>query len=244
MPHILLNRHSFNYDERFQTNSAILNITPYAPSVLIVGTYNERNIQGNEADFFYGRNYFWPVIYNLVNNSNILKKRRDDDGIPLGRPKIDQILNLCSSLKLTFADLILDVTVQLPNHDDRYLDRAIRLRKTKNNHQNIIEFLNENRSITHVYATTKFTQLKSLKALWDTIRIESRGDIHFGSILTPSGMGGIPNFELLGRAETIARYWVWVNHPDNPYGNFKNQKGYSHFDHNWLVSNGINPVIF
>lgn len=244
MPHILLNRHNFNNDDRFQTNSAILNITPYAPSVLILGTYNEENIQGNEADFFYGRNYFWPVIYNLVNNSIILKKRRDVDSYPLGRPKIDQILNLCSSLKLTFADLILDVNVKLPNHDDRYLDQAIMLGKTINNHQNIVEFLNQNRSITHVYATTKFNQLNGLRALWDTIKQQSRPNIHFGSILTPSGMGGIPNFELLGRAATIARYWVWVNHPNNPYGNFKNQNGYIHLDHSWLLSSGVNPLKF
>lgn len=63
----------------------------------------------------------------------------------------------------------------------------------------------------------------------------------FGCILTPSGQGGIPNFAELGRTATIARYWLWVNHPNNPYGEFENQDGYTYLDHDWLTACGVNP---
>jgi hypothetical protein len=244
MPHILLNRQHINNDTRFQTASAILNVTPYPSKVLIIGTYNEENIEDNEADFFYGRNFFWPVIYNIKNNENILNQRRDRGETPWENPSLTQILELCISLQLSFADLITDVHIQLPNHQDKYLDRAIGNNQTTNNNTNIIEYINQHRSITHVYATTKFSGYRNLNQLWESLKIGVREGVIFGSILTPSGMGGIPNLGGLGRAATIARYWVWANHINNPYGEFKNETGYTHLNHNWLTECDINPAIF
>ena len=247
MPHKFLNCDNFDGNENFKTQSAILDVTPYKPKVLIIGTYNEENIHNNVADFFYGRNYFWPVISNISNNENILRLRRDKGiGIPPGNPTLTQILDLCKKFQLCFADLITTVLTQLANHDDKYLDLALGEGLALPNHMNIINFINNTPSITHVFITRKFNNNShpNIKALWQRIIDDSRRGISFGKLLTPSGMGGIPNFIGLGRAGTIARYWIWVNHPQNPYGAFTNSEGYNHFDHEWLLNCGVNVNSF
>lgn len=242
MPHIFQNKDSFNNNPTFQTHSAILH-TPYPPKVLIVGTYNETNIEGNYADFFYGRNYFWPVISNLVNNRNLLQRRRDYVGIPPGNPTLPQILELCFMLKLSFADLITDVSIRLPDHSDKHLNKAIRFRQATTNEEIIINYINETASITHVYATTKFSNLIHLKNLWISVKNQVRDGVNFGCILTPSGRR-IPNFNGLNITATIARYWIWANFTNKPYEPFRFENGYTHLDHTWLIQCGVNPNQF
>lgn len=244
MPHILLNRSEINGNPHFQTHSAILKKTPYPPKVLIVGTYNEGNLDGNLADFFYGRNYFWPVFWNLSNNSNQKIERRILKRREMPIPSLKEVLNLCIQFKLTFADLITNVNTILPNHNDTFLDKAVYQKQTTNNNKAIANFINRTKSITHVYATTKFCNNRNLYSLWHTLKDNVRAGVSFGNVLTPSGQGGIPNFNQLKRTGTIARYWLWVNHHQNPYGEFKNQKGYTHFDHMWLKESGVNTSRF
>jgi hypothetical protein len=244
MPHIFLNTPAFNGDNRFFTQNAILRPTHYKPKVLIIGTYNDANNPNNNADFFYGRNYFWPVISNLSNHANLLLQRRDVGGIPPGSPTLGQILALCEKFKLSFADLILDVNLPLADHNDGHLNAALNLGQAVDNVQNIIEYINNSPSITHVYATSKFNHA-NINVLWQSINAGVvRNDVTFGNIRTPSGMGGIPNFPGLRKTASIARYWLWVNHPMSPYGNFSNQNGYLHLDHQWLINCGVNPVLF
>jgi hypothetical protein len=247
MPHIFLNCPHFNGDNRFQTHSAILDEIPYKPQVLIIGTYNDGNNVGNNADFFYGRNYFWPVISNLCGNANILTQRRDAAGLPPGNPTLGQILNLSSNFRLTFADLITDVIIDLPNHNDNHLNTALGNDNAISNHQAIIEYINGTPSITHVYCTTKLNNQPHLNHRWELIVNHVNlvnPDVSFGKILTPSGMGGIPNFEGLNRAATIARYWVWVNHNENPHGAFVHQDGYTQLNHTWLTNCLVNVELF
>lgn len=240
MAHKFLNTPHFNGNTAFQTHSAILDIAPYKPEVLIIGTYNDGLNANNLADFFYGRNYFWPIISNLSNNGNVLVQRRNHAGF---LPNLNQILALCERLKLSFADIISDVVVQLPNHNDNHLNAALGHRNALSNDQAIIEFIHKTPSIKHVYATTKFNNQFHLNNVWMNI-VNACPQASFGKILTPSGMGGIPNFRGLLRAATIARYWVWVNHLANPYGPFENQEGYTHFDHVWLTTKRIVPQNF
>lgn len=245
MPHIFLNKPSFNGNNQFFTQNAILQ-TPYSPKVLIIGTYNDGLNLDNPADFFYGRNYFWPVISNLsANNINRINQKRLYSlrgGVP--NPSLAEILNLCEIFRFSFADLIQDVLIPLPNHNDQHLDRAISNGQTIDNVNSIIEYINMNNSISHVYCTTKFGGFVNINNLWNLIQEGVRDGVQFGQILTPSGMGGIPNFNGLNRSATIGRYWVWVNHPDNPYGEFQNHIGYNHFDHNWLINSGVNVNLF
>jgi len=244
MAHIFLNCPHFNGDARFQTHSAVLDKIPYDPQVLIIGTYNDGNNLGNNADFFYGRNYFWPVISNLSNNANILTQRRDAVSLPPGNPTLGQILNLAAQFKLTFADLITNVTTPLPNHNDTHLNTALKNNTAISNHLRIIDYINRTPSLTHVYCTAKFTGQTHLNNLWGQIVNNVRPNVVFGKILTPSGMGGIPNSGGLGRVATIARYWVWANNINNPYGKFRNETGYTHLDNIWLTGCGVNPAVF
>ncbi len=258
MPHIFLNTSNFNGDNRFYTNSAILHTTHYKPKVLIIGTYNDGNHQNNLADFFYGRNYFWPVMYNLANNlalGNInqltsSRKRSLIAGAP--NPTLNQILELCKQFELAFADLVQDVLVPLGNHADKYVNNAVRNGQAIDNVAPIVEFLNNNPTIEFVYCTTKFSQLHHLEILWNQI-IENvnRTNITFGCIRTPSPQGGFPDQNIMGgvingtaKINAIARYWVWVNHPAIPYGNLPFQNGFTHFNHNWLINAGIDVNLF
>lgn len=258
MPHIFLNTPNFNGNNRFYTNSAILHTTHYKPKVLIIGTYNDANVQDNLADFFYGRNYFWPVMYNFAHNyehGNInqltsSRKRSLISGAP--NPTLNQILELCKHFELTFADLVQDVLVPLINHKDSEVNTAIGNGHAIDNVAHIVQFLNNNPTIEFVYCTTKFGNLDFLLNLWNQI-IENvnRNNITFGCLRSPSGQGGFADKDIMGglddgtaRINAIARYWIWVNHPANPYGDLPLQNGYTHFDHNWLINTDIDVNLF
>ncbi len=43
-----------SFGNGFETHNAILDITPYKPEVMIVGTFNPDTPNANYADFFYG----------------------------------------------------------------------------------------------------------------------------------------------------------------------------------------------
>lgn len=65
-----------DFENRFQTHNAILDVTPYKPEVLILGTFNP-NTPGNPfVDFFYGRNYLWTGFKNLFIHNNVVITRK------------------------------------------------------------------------------------------------------------------------------------------------------------------------
>src|SRR5258708_1789519 len=101
-----------NWANGFETTNAILDITPYKPKVMFIGTFNPQTPNANFADFFYGRNYFWPGLKNLfIHNGVVIASRRmPPNGIPpahnLLDPTLAEIFCICLKLQLTFADLI------------------------------------------------------------------------------------------------------------------------------------------
>ena len=58
------------FDNEFETNNAILEITPYKPEVMVVGTFNPNTPNDNFADSFYGRNYFWTAFKNFYHRKS------------------------------------------------------------------------------------------------------------------------------------------------------------------------------
>ena len=65
-------KHKFyqtSFGNGFETHNAILDITPYKPELMIVGTFNPDTPNTNYADFFYGRNFFWTAFKNLFNHN-------------------------------------------------------------------------------------------------------------------------------------------------------------------------------
>jgi hypothetical protein len=252
MAHLFLNTLHFNDDDRYQTESAILKTTPYSPRVLIVGTYNDGSNAGNHADFFYGRNYFWPIFENFSHNNQTLKKKRIQSprkkkGVSsklpvINPPSLSRILELCSHFKLSFADLFTDVKLALPNHDDKHLERALKNSQTENNHKMIVEYIKNTPSITHVYLTTSLEGCKQINELWKWIETNSRKGVEFRKILTPSGRGRLPKIPTLNGIRKICRYWVWVN-KSNSHG-LLTHKNYKCLDHQWLKDSDVNPLLF
>lgn len=121
-------RHIFyesQFNNEFGTMNAILNRIPYSPKIMFLGTFNPNSPKTNFADFFYGRNYFWPAIHNLFYYKKIelltsrMPKRMPKNGKPRKpiEPTLDIILNHCKELKFTFADLIMEV---LHKNDPQY----------------------------------------------------------------------------------------------------------------------------
>lgn len=121
-----------DFKNRFQTHNAILDVTPYKPEVMIIGTFNPDTPNANFADFFYGRNFLWTGFKNLfLHNAVVLPKRRMHQiGQPpnILDPTLPEIFELCCKLKLTFSDLISEVLhvnepqYQLLHNDNVLLD--------------------------------------------------------------------------------------------------------------------------
>jgi hypothetical protein len=87
----------------FKTNDAILSTVPYNPRILFIGTFNP-NQPTNNPEFFYGRNYFWPVIFNVFQYKSF---RFGTNGIfHAADLNIIAILEFCEKHGIVFADLI------------------------------------------------------------------------------------------------------------------------------------------
>ncbi len=247
------------WDNRFQTHDAILNITPYDPEVIIIGSFNH-GWPWNDADFFYGRDmYMWTVMANLfLHNANVLNARRNP---PPGNniPSLNQIFEICKKGKLCFADVVLGTNAEIPilvdapgqtilvngiynwnDYKDGHLNQMGLNGWLDSNVQNIINFLNKTPSIKHIYFTFA-TGGAWLVGLRNTI-IEAFPNHQSGSIYTPTGMR-LPNFPgYPHRPFSLAHHWVWnnVGHPISPVNN----PNYIYLDHHWLIRNGVNPNNF
>ena len=247
------------WDPRFQTHNAILDVTPYEPEVIIIGTFNH-GWAWNDADFFYGRGmYMWTVMANLfLNNANVLVARRNP---PPGNniPTLNQIFKICQKGKLCFADVVLGTNAAVPvavnagaqsvfvngiynwnDYKDGHLNHMGLNGWLDSNVQKIIDFINITPSIKHIYFTFA-TGGVWLVGLRNAI-IAAFPNHLAGSIYTPTGMRlpnlpGYPN-----RPFSLAHHWVWNNagHPITPVNN----PNYIHLDHEWLIRNGVNPNNF
>jgi hypothetical protein len=242
-----------NYGQGFITNNAILDITPYEPEIIVIGTFNPNTNNDNFADFFYGRNYFWPAFKNLFihNEPLLIHTRMPRRGGPQAvlNPTNEEILDLCINLKLTFADLISEV---LHNNNPDFhllqndnvvlngieynliqdgqngniggLEQLNALGQVNWNTLNIINFLCLNPQIKTIYFTRQPTGIWAEQ--WDLIINHScmTGKLST-NLYTPSGQG------LPGRPRMTALLNHWV-HNDNPR--------FGQIDNDWLLNKGVN----
>ena len=252
-------KHKFyqtNFGNGYVTHNAILDVTPYKPEVMIIGTFNPNTPNSNFADFFYGRNYFWPALENLSENKIILtRSRMPKRGIVKDQlnPTIDEILILCEKLKLTFADLISEVLHYdnpeyhlLDNDNVSYngkiynliqdarkeqvegLEELEKSNQVNWNTKNIIEFLNKNPQIKTIYFTRQPTKI--WKKHWGNLAKEQ--NLHeriYTNIFTPSCQG-VP---VSHSVERLLSHWL---HNENDK--------FGKFNHDWLKACGVNPNNF
>lgn len=247
-------QHKFlNHDwmNGFFTENAILKTDFYKPEVLIIGTNNPDTPNANFADFFYGRNYFWPAFKNLSNgNFEISTRRMPSNGAPILplNPTTFEIFELCKQFKFSFADLISNVLVTqnqidfLPNDNIVFQGQEYNLindnardgigglaelnqfNEVEWNTDRIIEFLCLNPQIKYVYFSRQPTGI--WEEHWNQI-IQSKCAVDkvFSVIYTPSGnaLTGSP------RMNALMRHWL-----------FNEANNYDTLNHQWLQNCGVN----
>tara|TARA_R110000851_G_scaffold256188_2_gene408613 strand:+ start:4291 stop:4602 length:312 start_codon:yes stop_codon:yes gene_type:complete len=91
-------KHKFleaDFGSGFKTNNAILKTTPYLPKILFLGTFNPAtDEESNVADFFYGRNWFWPTLFNILEyDQQVFYKSQRKYSFPNLEPSLKTILN-------------------------------------------------------------------------------------------------------------------------------------------------------
>ena len=243
--HRFLNHHFVN---GFKTNNTILNVIPYKPEVIFIGSFNH-GWDWNQADFFYGRGmYFWPILSNLFtfNNNHLLHPRTANT-----LPNIEEIFSLCELAKITFADIVKGTKRQIPieqvgnailvnneftwsNYSDKQLEIMAQNDWLDDNVEEIVEYINSTPTIKHVYFTFKSGQWLMEKV--DNIRQRITTPTRC-CIFSPSGNGfgdlllGYPS-----RVESIAHVWVWNGLPNI---NAVNRQCYCYLDHQWLIDKGV-----
>ncbi len=244
---------NYKWNSDFSTNNVLLN-TPYDPEVLFIGTFNH-GWDWNPADFFYGRNmYMWPILGNLfLHNSNHFTSPRTNKN---DNPTLNQIFDICKRGKIAFTDIVLKTNLNISiiqqnesvivngNYNwDTYSDSHLNFMGSQgwlvDNVQNIIDFININKSIKHIYFT-----FKSGNWLVEKMQqiISSTNTATSASIFTPTGQGfrrNLTNYP--NRAWSICHCWVWNNLPN---GVPINKQDYGHLDHEWLRNCGVNPNDF
>lgn len=217
------------------------------PEILFVGTYNpDTDVDANPADFFYGRNYFWPTMFNLFWENAIVHMRKRRSFIPF-EPALGAILNLSLDKSMSFADLIKSVfpeggvyritgnvvtayhRIQYNLIDDNALAKLHDLGQVNWATNDIIQYIRETPSIKWVRLTRQPDGV--WRDPWNQIVNAGYGrKVDFGTIHTPTGMGlqekGVPIAKALARR--------WVHHPD-PARRLPTE---------WLLAHGVNPANF
>lgn len=212
------------FTESFQTSNSILTVTPYKPEILILGTFNpDTDINVNMADFFYGRNWFWPCVFNIFEFNSLVIQTQRKFTSPYN-PSLEAILDISEKLKFTFADFVQSVFCNtdeavIPSNASKFkwknkeydlindgdLSKLDDLNQIFWSTDSIIKYLNINPQIHTIYFTRQITGVwaKQMK------KIElSKANINIRCIYTPSGQGlkGKPRFKAL------VQHWLFNKH--------------------------------
>ena len=265
---ILHKYQQYDFENGFQTHNAVLDKVPYEPEVLFIGTFNH-GWAWNNSDFFYGRNmYMWTVLGNLFeHNRNYLISPRT---INNQQPSLEQLFGICKKGKIVFADIVKglreDIEViedtqgqyvlinneyiwssrvingsKAGEYSDTHLEGLAKIGWLDDNVNAIISFVNETKTIKHIYFTFKSGSwlVGKINAICNGIR----NDVSSCSIFTPTakGFGKLLEPPFNKRAWGLAHCWVWngVNH-QYPI----NRPDYGDLNHDWLIGNGVNPENF
>lgn len=249
------------FGDNYTTHNAILNsIQDFSPKTLFLGTFNPANHQQasvlNEADFFYGRNYFWPALFNIFKYQSLelTKRRIPSNGKaqkPL-EPSFTSILEFTKENKISFADLILNVFEENTDYEVKPnghvvldgckynlindskkdgisgLEELDGLGEVAWNTDNIIDYISENRSIETVYFTRNPTGVYAKH--WNRL-VNTNYDrpVKFLKLYTPSGsaLPGSPRMLML------MQHWL-----------FNESANFDTIDHKWLDRQEINLNAF
>jgi len=247
-----------DFHNEYQTHNSILDIVPYEPEAIFIGTYNH-GWTWNQSDFFYGRGmYMWTVMGNLFlhNHNHLTAPRTFANNIPT----LLEVFQICNKGKMVFADIVKglkDEVIAIENIPEQtvlvnghytwtsYKDSPLDYMGNENwlddNVDAIVAFINRTPSIKHIYFTFK-------SGVWlvnkmNEICAQVRQNVSFCSIFTPTanGFGALLPHPYDHRAWGLTHCWVWNG---LPHAFPINRLGYGHLDHDWLRRNGVNPDNF
>lgn len=110
-------------------------------NILIIGTFNP-DVQGNEADFFYGRsrNFLWSLLPQVFNEKSLKTSTLDEKKSFINKYNID------------FIDLIDEIEIE-PGNENNYADDFIDDKVIK--WKDIVGVIKSNQNIREVYFTRK-----------------------------------------------------------------------------------------
>jgi hypothetical protein len=248
----------YNFDNGFQTHNSILDTVTYDPEVIFIGTYNH-GWTWNNSDFYYGRGmYMWTAMSNifLCNSNNLTKQRTTKNDIPSRK----KIFDICYAGKIVFADIVkgLKENIHVVEHPKSksvfvnnqynwttYKDGSLDYMADKDwlddNVEAIVKFINETKTIKHIYFT--FKSGKWLVDKLNEICNEIRPGVSYCSIFTPTANGFRNNLQapFHERVWGLTHCWIWngLNH-NVPI----NKPNYGHLDHDWLRKCGVDPNKF
>ena len=197
----------------------------------------------------------WPIMSNLfLQNQNVLTSVRNLNN---DTPTLEEIFEICKKGKLCFADIVKGTKLNIPITDKEgivkvndeyfwsdYKDSRLNEMGQRNwlddNIKEIIEHVKKTPSIKHIYFTFKTGGNWILNKKRDII---DNVEIPCCSIFTPTGTGFRKNlnppFET--RIKSLTHCWVWnCLHHNVPIC----KKDYCHFNHDWLIINGVEPNNF
>ncbi|MEH6745788.1 MAG: hypothetical protein V7670_03030 [Maribacter arcticus] len=226
-----------DFGNGFQTHNAVLDITPYQPKVLFLGTFNPATDEvSNVADFFYGRNWFWPILFNILEHKQqVFYKSQRKFSFPKLEPSLPTILEFIAKHQISFADLIAEV---LPGKEDICLAKnkiiyngdnfdlikdgdLVKLDKQGEidwTTKPIIEYIKNNPSIETIYYTRKSS--KPFNKIFEQIELQfADRNVKVKYLFTPSGQGlkGSP------RNEELMKQWVKSS-----------REGFDNLDEQWV----------
>ena len=200
------------FQSTIKLDNGILESISYKPEILFIGTFNP-NCEDNVADIFYGRNYFWPIVFYVFDEKVSLENRRDKTR-PF-KPSLSEIINFIQNYKIIFADILKQIEIEnfdknqkiqivftLKNEKynlfyDAYLNDEnglIELLNLNNvtpiwNTERIIETIKNHPTINKVLFTRKsFNDVPKFGKIWQTIKDEFKIDnrnIVFDVLHTP-----------------------------------------------------------
>lgn len=146
-------------NDNFIINNGVLESKHYKPEILFIGTFNP-NTCDNEVDFFYGRNCFWLILFNVFNIHIRIEKRRDAV-YPLN-PSLIEIINFMKDNKIIFADILHSIKVK--NYIDKNLSKNF-------NYNNETYYLNLDAKRVDKKGLTELINLENVTANWNTENI-------------------------------------------------------------------------
>ena len=169
-------------NHKFQ-NELRLEHIDYAPTTLIVGTFNPEIPAGNDAKWFYdtaANNHFWNVLPRLYGESSLTNSTADEWKA------------FCRDKQIALTDIIDSIDdADLSNAEHMralggFSDKALEYKFEDFNFVNIVQLLQRTPSIKNVYFTRGITEA-FWRYQWNPAMLYcNRNQLHERRLLTPS----------------------------------------------------------